>query len=249
MRDMKALVLTAGNGTRFAKESQKSIHKCLAEINGKRIVDFSLDVAVKLGLEEIVMVVGHLAEAIMQTCGASYQGIPIKYALQVEQRGLVHAMTRGQEALKGSDFCLFLGDEVFIQADHTGMLHTFYTQDAFLTCGIVLTDNLELIRKNYSVAFDELSQHVLCITEKPSEPFNTFIGTGSCVFRHEIFDYVHTMPNDPRTGNKELAGLVQCAIDDQRRVLCYNLRALHYTNINTYKDLLRLEYALAGVKL
>jgi dTDP-glucose pyrophosphorylase len=249
MRDMKALVLTAGKGTRFAKESKKSIHKCLAEINGKHIVDFSLDVAVKLDLEEIVMVVGYLAEAIMQTYGDSYQGIPIKYALQVEQHGLVHAMACGQEALKGSDFCLFLGDEVFIQADHLGMLHTFYTQDAFLICGIVPTDNLELVRKNYSVAFDELSQRVLCVTEKPSEPFNTFIGTGSCVFRHKIFDYVDAMSNDPKTGDKELAGLIQCATDDQRRVLCHNLRALHYMNINTYEDFLCLEHTLAEVKL
>lgn len=249
---MKALVLAAGKGTRFAGSrdahfgsQQAPAHKCLTQIGHRRVADFSLDTAVDLGVDEIVMVVGYLAETIQAVYGSTYRGVPITYTYQHEQRGLVHAMMCGREALGTADFWLFLGDEVLVDANHHVMQQSFHTQAAFLVCGMVPTTDPERIRKNYTLAFDEESRRIWRLVEKPLRPFTPYIGTGHCVFRNEILRYMELMPTDPRTGNKELAGLIQYAIDVGEKVLCHSFNEMfHYVNINTYEDYLKLEAAL-----
>lgn len=251
---MKALILAAGKGTRFASsrndhfgDVQEPAHKCLTQIGHRRVADFSLDTAVELGVNEIVLVVGYLAETIQAVYGDAYRGIPITYAYQTEQRGLVHAMMCGREALGDADFWLFLGDEVLVDANHHVMQDTFYNEAAFLVCGMVPTKDPERIRKNYTLAFGEESRQVWRLVEKPVRPFTPYIGTGHCVFRNEILGYMDLMPSDPRTGNKELAGLIQYAIDVGEKVLCHSFDEMfHYVNINMYEDYLKLETMLVG---
>ncbi|MEZ4726481.1 MAG: sugar phosphate nucleotidyltransferase [Caldilineaceae bacterium] len=251
---MKALVLAAGKGMRFADSrnshfgsSQAPAHKCLTQIGHRRIADFSLDAAVDLGVEEIVLVVGYLAGTIQAAYGDVYRGVPISYAFQTEQRGLVHAMMCGRKALGDADFWLFLGDEVLVDANHQAMQDTFDQEEAFLLCGMVPTTAPERIRQNYTLAFSETTRQVWRLVEKPVRPFTPYIGTGHCVFRNKILRYMELMPADPRTGNKELAGLIQYAIDVGEKVLCYSFDEMfHYVNINTYEDYLALKAMLVG---
>lgn len=251
---MKALVLAGGHGSRFSSsraahlgEAETPMHKCLTQIGHRRIIDFSLDTAIDLGVDEIVLVVGYLAETVRSACGTHYRGVPITYAYQHEQRGLVHAMMCGREALGDDDFWLFLGDEVLIDTNHAVMQERFYQDDAFLICGMIPTDEPERIRRNYTLAFDEESRRVWRLVEKPVQPFTPYIGTGHCVFRNLILSYIDLMPNDPRTGNKELAGLIQYAIDVGEKVLCHSFDEMfYYVNINAYEDYLGLETALVG---
>lgn len=249
---MKALILAGGYGSRFAStfaahsgEPEAPVHKCLTQIGHRRVIDFSLDIAVDLGVDEIVMVVGYLAETVKEACGACYRGVPLTYAYQHERRGLVHAMLCGRDALAGDDFWLFLGDEVLIDANHHVMQERFYQEDAFLICGMVPTDDPSRICRNYTLAFDKGSQRLWRLVEKPLRPFSPYIGTGHCLFRGAILPYIDLMPNDPRTGHKELAGLIQYAIDVGELALCHSFDEMfYYVNINTYEDYLKLEAAL-----
>lgn len=251
---MKALVLAGGYGSRFSSsraahlgEPEAPVHKCLTQIGHRRVIDFSLDTAVNLGVDEIVLVVGYLADSVKAACGSHYAGIPITYTYQYEQQGLVHAMMCGRDALKNDDFWLFLGDEVLIDANHKVMQERFYQEEAFLICGMLPTDDPERIRRNYTLAFDEGSQRVWRLVEKPPRPFTPYIGTGHCLFRGAILPYMDLMPVDPRTGRKELAGLIQYAIDVGELVLCHSFDEMfYYVNINTYQDYLGLEAALVG---
>lgn len=251
---MKALILAAGKGTRFNGSRndhlgapQAPAHKCLTQLGHRRVADFSLDTAVDLGVDELVLVVGFLAETVRAAYGNAYRGVPITYAYQHEQRGLVHAMMCGREALGDADFWLFLGDEILVDANHQRMQQRFHEEEAFLVCGMVPSKEPERIRKNYTLAFDEETRQVWRLVEKPVRPFTPYIGTGHCVFRNEILRYMDLMPNDPRTGNKELAGLIQYAIDVGEKVLCHSFDEMfHYVNINMYEDYLKLEAMLVG---
>ncbi|MBV7329460.1 NTP transferase domain-containing protein [Chloroflexi bacterium TSY] len=251
---MKALILAGGYGSRFSSslaahlgEPETPVHKCLTQIGHRRVVDFSLDIAVELDVDEIILVVGYLAETVKAACGSQYRGVPITYAYQPEQQGLVHAMMCGRDALGEDDFWLFLGDEVLIDANHKAMQERFYKDEAFLICGMIPTDDPDRIRRNYTLAFDDESSRVWRLVEKPVRPFTPYIGTGHCVFRNKILHYMDLMPNDPRTGNKELAGLIQYAIDVGESVLCHSFdETFYYVNINTYEEYLGLEAALMG---
>ena len=240
---MKALVLVAGSGNRFNRGLERRRHKCLAEVAGRRVADFSLDVAAELGVDGIVMVVGHLASSVMEVYGDDWNGIPIRYARQQEQLGLVHAMHCGREALERSPFCLFLGDEVLLGADPRPMRRAV-EEGAAVVCGMIPTDDESLILKNYTLDFDPRTREIRRLIEKPELSLSPFIGTGCCLFDGDVLDYVDDMSVDPRTGRKELAGLVQAVIDDGRRVICHDFGPLPYVNLNTVDDYLRLQQAV-----
>lgn len=66
------------------------------------------------------------------------------------------------------------------------------------------------------------------------------MGTGNCVFRNEIFEYIPLTPINQQRGEKELPDLIQCAIDDGNMVKCFDIGGA-YINVNTVDDIERLE--------
>jgi len=249
---MKAIILAAGLGSRFTSsiETQEGqpatpLHKCLAKVGDRRILDFSLDTAVDLGVNEIVVVVGHMAETIRDAYGSDYRGAPLTYAYQTEPLGLIDALSCGRDALGEADFWLFLGDEILIDADHHKMQSNFYQSNASISCGAIPTDDPERIRKNYTLSFDPDSGLIRRVVEKPVQLLSPYIGTGNCLFRNDTLHYIDQMPTDPGTGKKELAGLIQYTIDAGDAVLCHKFEAIyHYVNLNTFQDYLSLQTIL-----
>jgi len=245
---MKALLLVAGRGERYSGTSGTDGPKCLAMIGDRLLADFSLRTAANLEVEEVVLVVGHGGDQVREALGEDYEGIPLRYAVQERQKGLVHAMSMGREALDGSEFWLFLGDEVLVGADHCSMQKTFEAEAALAICGMVPTRQEELIRRNYTINFEPRTREIIHLIEKPEVVYNQFIGTGNCIFGSGIFHYDEVMPVDPKTGRKELAGLIQSALDRGEKILCEDLNAEAYMNVNTYKDFLEVEETLKAVK-
>ena len=245
---MKALLLVAGRGERFSGASGTNGPKCLATIGGRLLADFSLRTAANLKVEEVVLVVGFDSDKVREALGDDYEGIPLRYAVQRRQKGLVHAMSTGREALDGSDFWLFLGDEVLVGADHCSVQKTFEGETPLAICGMVPTRQEDLIRRNYTIDFEPQTREIIHLIEKPEVVYNQFIGTGNCIFGGDIFHYDEVMPVDPKTGRKELAGLIQSALDHGEKILCEDLNAETYMNVNTYKDFLEVEETLRALK-
>jgi NDP-sugar pyrophosphorylase family protein len=54
---MKALILAAGRGKRL-KDITGSSNKCMFELVGKPVLEYNLDRAVELDLNELILVVG-----------------------------------------------------------------------------------------------------------------------------------------------------------------------------------------------
>ena len=111
---MKALILAAGRGSRV-NEISESINKCMIAVGDKPAIQYSLDNAIQMNVDEIVIIIGYHAEDIINHYGNNYQGKRIRYVIQDTQRGLVHAMECAKGALEGADFILMLGDEIPIQ--------------------------------------------------------------------------------------------------------------------------------------
>ena len=236
---IKALVLAGGRGKRL-KEYTEDFNKAMLRFGDKHLIEYSLDNAVQLGVQEIVVVVGYMAEQIINTFGNSYRGIPINYVIQQEQRGVVHAMECSRAALGKSDFLLMLADEFFIQPEHAAFLRFYQAEKAFGVCGIVFVEDLNRIKKTYAVLCDEQSKRIFRLVEKPKNPMNSIMGTGNILLGNEIFDYIPVTPINQQRQEKELPDLIQCAIDDGKKVLYYPL-ASTYVNVNTPEDILILK--------
>jgi NDP-sugar pyrophosphorylase family protein len=143
---MKALILAGGRGKRLEAHSAER-NKCMLEFAGKPLIEHSLDNCARLSPDEIVVVVGYLAEQIINHYGNSYRGTRVRYAIQREQRGLVHAIETAAPFLGASDFMLFLADEILLEPNHIAMMERFRAGGVFGLCGLTIPDDPEAVRK------------------------------------------------------------------------------------------------------
>lgn len=242
---MKALILAGGRGKRLEGISQ-ALNKCMLNLGDKPVIEYNLDNAVKAGVNEIVLVVGYRAEDIINRYGIDYKGKKIKYVIQREQKGLVHAIECAGDALDGEDFFLALGDEILINPKHIAMLDLFRKEKLFGVCGVFVQENRTLISKTYTLV-DDGEQRIYRLIEKPRRALSNLMGTGNCVFKNELMSYIDRTPINQERGEKELPDLIQCAIDEGNIVKSY-LICDNYTNINSEDDLIAAEKLLSGVQ-
>lgn len=236
---MKALILAGGRGNRINEFSENQ-NKCMIPFRGKPLIEQVLEKGAELSVSEIVIVVGYKAEEIINHYGISFRGKPIRYTIQWEQKGLVHAIECARDALEGEDFFLMLGDEVMSNARRKEMLDFFQSDEGlFGVCGVLKVNDLDQIRRTYALVKDEQNR-IFRLIEKPRRPINEFQGTGHCIFKNRILDYIDITPIHHERGEKELPDLIQCCIDDGQMLKAF-LICDHYSNINSKEDLLKAE--------
>ena len=231
---MKALILAGGEGKRFGNLTNRK-NKCMTVINGKPLIENSLRLAAGLDISEIIILVGHMGEDIMAAYKNEYQGKPLRYAFQQERRGLVHAIECAKDDIGQEDFFLMLGDEIMVGARHEEAVKKYQEEKPFAVCGVMEVDNLDLIRKNYSVTLKD--EGIICkVVEKPETPETNIMGTGNCIFKNEILSFIPKVPINPKRGEKELPALIQCAINEGRIVKAQKI-CDGYINVNFKEDI------------
>jgi len=241
---VKALILAAGRGRRLGAHSNEQT-KCMLPMLGRPLIEYSLENAVRAGVAEIVVVVADRAEQIINAYGIEYGGVRVQYVLQQDPKGLVHAIECSQEAISGEDFMLFLADEILWAPRHAEMVRRFREDALTVICGVVKERNPDEIRKTYAVIEDDRDQRIYRLIEKPRNPPNQIRGTGNCIFRSRIFDYVPQTPINQNRQERELPDLIQCAIDDGLAVKSFDIGD-GYVNINTPEDIEVAERTHAG---
>ena len=92
-----------------------------------------------------------------------------------------------------------------------------------------------LISKTYSVLYED-DGTIHRLVEKPGNPLNDMMGTGSSVLNNGIFDYIDVTPVHHLRKEKELPDLIQCTIDDGKNVKLFEV-SKEYVNINMREDL------------
>lgn len=227
---MKPLILAAGRGKRMGDLCEKK-NKCLIEMTGRPLIEYSLDHANRLDFPEILIVVGYQADEIINTYGNNYKGKHIRYIFQNEQMGLVHAIECAKEALNGENFMLMLGDEFMINPKHLEMMEVFKKENVFALCGVSIVEDQNLIKKTYAVLQEEDGK-INHLIEKPEDLVNNLMGTGNCVFKNEILQYINKIPVNPKRGEKELVDLIQYAINDGYLVKSFPI-CDKYFNVNS----------------
>ncbi|MBF0621035.1 MAG: nucleotidyltransferase family protein [Magnetococcales bacterium] len=231
---MKGLILAGGRGSRL-KERTVNTNKCMLSFKGKPLISYSLDCAISTGLTEIIIVVGYRAEDIINQFGIHYQGAKIQYVIQQERKGLVHAIETASEALDGADFMTFLGDEVMHGARHKEMLDYFQDNNLFSVCGVTIPKDRSEVSKTYGILQGE-DNKIFRLIEKPPRPLNNIQGTGNCLFRNGILEFIPYTPISHQRTEKEFPDLIQCAIDAGHDVRSFSI-GTSYKNINTQSEI------------
>jgi len=231
---MKALILAAGRGKRLGKASE-GLNKCMIDAFGKPLIEYSLDCASSLNeITEIVIVVGYRAEDIINKYGNSYRRKRIKYVIQWEQKGLVDAIEWAKPAINGDDFMLMLGDEFMVKPRHGEMIEKFKGENLFAVCGVIRVSDTKLIRKTYAIEY--YGEKITGLVEKPAKPANDYMGTGNCIFKNDILNYIGKTPPNPNRHEKELPDMIQCAVNAGNDVHFFPI-CERYVNLNSLDEL------------
>jgi len=111
LTNIAAVVLAAGKSTRMKSRLAKVLHP----IMGKPMLAYPLETLQGLGLGQIVVVVGHQAEAVK----SQFSHYPVEFVVQEPQLGTGHAVQVAAPALTGLQKCVIVlcGDVPLLQAD------------------------------------------------------------------------------------------------------------------------------------
>ena len=112
----KAIILVAGMGTRL-KPLTLSNHKCLTKVNGTPILFNALENLRRAGVDETLLVVGYLADAIKDTVEENYNGMKISYVENpvYAQTNTSYSLLLGLQGLGGYDSLLLLEGDVYFE--------------------------------------------------------------------------------------------------------------------------------------
>jgi len=127
MSKIHAVVLAAGQGTRM----KSKLHKVLHPVCGKPMVQHVVDTLVSMQVDNLIVVVGHGADAVRAQLGES-----VAYAFQEKQLGTAHAVQQAAPFLKDKDgTTLLLYGDVPLLSKQTldDLLHYHQEQQAAAT--------------------------------------------------------------------------------------------------------------------
>lgn len=230
---MKAVILAGGRGSRL-EEWTKERNKSMIRLFEKPLIEYNLEHAVDIGVSEIILVCCYKPEEIKKYVGNEYKGVKVRYVIEKEGKGLVSAIGNAKNEIGKSDFVLMLADEILIEADLKNMIKKFKKEELFAVCGIVYEEDKLSIAKTYTAMVNEKNRAFRLI-EKPKVKINNIKGTGHCILKNEILNYIDRTPINAIRGQKELVDLIQVAIDDGKKVYVYPITK-EYVNINTKED-------------
>lgn len=121
MRDVCAVILAAGEGTRMRSRTAKVLHPLL----GRPLVHYPVDLCLRLGLKRVLVVVGAQAEDIKKVLA----GRPVEFVHQREPLGTAHAVLQTETALQGfaGTLLVLAGDTPLLRDETVGSLIDTHT--------------------------------------------------------------------------------------------------------------------------
>jgi glucose-1-phosphate thymidylyltransferase len=209
---MQAVVLAAGKGTRLRPLTDDK-PKGMVEVAGKPLLTRCFEQLRDLNAEELIVVVGYMQESIISHYGDEFDGVPITYAHQREQKGLAHALLTAEEHID-EDFMLMLGDNVFEAnlGDVVNRQREERADAAFLVEPVPHED-----AGRYGVCDTNHYGEITEVIEKPDAPPTNLVLTGFYTFSPAIFHACHLVQPSNR-GEYELSEAVDLLIRSGRTI-------------------------------
>jgi glucose-1-phosphate thymidylyltransferase len=110
--EVVAVVPVAGVGTRLRPHTH-TLPKVLLHVAGKPILAHILDDLVRLGVREVVLIVGYMGELVRDYVDRHYRHLEVRYVEQEERLGLGHAVSLAEPYADDRPLLIILGDTIF----------------------------------------------------------------------------------------------------------------------------------------
>jgi len=231
---MKGVVLAAGEGVRL-QPITLTRPKHLIKIGGKPILEHCLEAMKTCGINEIVIVVYYMADAIRNYFGNGEKfGLKIEYVQQQAVLGTGNATSLAEPYVK-EDFMMVYGDLLFT-ADALKKLLNFHNKEKpTATLTVVSVEKPE----DYGVIELQNENQVKRLIEKPKreEAPTNLANAGLYVFSHEIFEKIKETSASTR-GEWEITDAILQLLQEKKTVLAAQISRKEWFDIGRPWDLL-----------
>jgi NDP-sugar pyrophosphorylase family protein len=224
--NLTGIIPAAGKATRMG-ELGNNLPKALIAIEGRTLLERSIESLKALGVSRMVVVVGHLGNEIVEFLSAHDFGIEISTVYQEKPLGLAHAIATAAPQIE-HDFIVLCPDNIYTDgSDLTRARDIFASlRPAFILLATV-TPNTQRDRKSYCTsARRNLDANLYDYQNQNDNASGLGINSTGCVFfKHAAIDFLPSFSNH----NKEhifrdyLEGIAA-----ERDSLIYLLQGMRY---------------------
>ena len=187
---MKAIIMAGGKGTRISSITNDEIPKPMLTVGGKAILEHQINSLKKSGINDIIIVIGHLGEKIKSYFGdGSKLGVNISYYEENPDKplGTAGSLYYLKDSIN-EDFVLIFGD-VFLSVDFDRMIKYHKTNNSDAT---LLTHPNSHPFDSDLVVVDGAGK-VLSFDSKENVrnyDYSNLVNSGIYCFSTKIFEYV-----------------------------------------------------------
>ena len=207
----QGVILAAGHGSRMGPFGE-NVPKPIAPICNKPLLGYQLEHMRGLGIEDVIVVIGHLGDRIREALGdGSAYGVRLEYVEQKQRLGLAHAVGQLEPHI-WHPFLLMLGDIYFEVDGLSLMMEIFERTEAAAVLAVKEEHDAEAIKRNFSVILNE-DGSVRRVIEKPRKVPNRLKGCGLYLFDDRIFAAVRLTPRTAMRDEYELTDSIQILIE------------------------------------
>jgi len=231
---MKAVILAAGEGVRL-QPITSTRPKHLIKVGGKPILEQCLNAVKTSGIDEALIVIHYMGDAIRQYFGNGKKfGLKIEYVEQKAVLGTGNAVSMVEPHIK-DDFLLVYGDLLFSAKAVKNVIDLHKKEKPAATMAVLPVENPE----DYGVVELEDEKHVKRIVEKPKheEASSNLANAGMYVFSTEIFDKIRETSASAR-GEWEITDAISQLLNEKKTVLAVKVSQNDWVDIGRPWDLL-----------
>ncbi|NHI93952.1 MAG: glucose-1-phosphate thymidylyltransferase [Candidatus Lokiarchaeota archaeon] len=216
---MKAAILAAGEGTRL-RPFTFTRPKHLLPIVGKPLLQHTIESLKKIGVNEIIAVIGYKEEMIRDYFqDGSKFGVKIEYINQKVIEGTAAAIKLVQNFINDDAFLLQYGDVLVPPESYPPLIKKYKEKKPSAILSVREVDD----PSKFGV-IDPDGDNVKRIVEKPKPGTETskLVNAGIYIFTPDIFDAIDETKKSKR-GEYEITDSIQILIDRKKQILKYEL--------------------------
>jgi glucose-1-phosphate thymidylyltransferase len=211
---MKAIIPLAGKGTRLRPHTHHT-PKPLLKVAGKPVLSYILEDLLRVGIQEMVLIVGHLREEMEAWVQHEYPGIRAHYVLQEVQDGTAGAVALAEPFVDDELLVVFADAVLEVDYSLVRRLDPAYA-------GVIWAKEVEDYQR-FGVIVTRDDGTMARIVEKPKEPVSKLANIGLYYIRDHALLYEgihHTLDSPPGpSGEFYLTDAFQYMVDHGSRIL------------------------------
>lgn len=237
------IILAAGQGTRL---NHPKLPKVLVPFSNKPLIGHLLSkISRILKSQKPILVVGFMAEKVMQALGSRYD-----YVLQEEQLGTAHAVKCAKKNVNAENVLILYGDMPFITEDSLRkLMRLHHDKEAKITMFTAKAPNFKNefhSLTSYGRIIRNFKKEIVKITEykdaNENEKQIKEVNPGIYIFKSEwLWKNINKIKNKNIAKEYYLTDIIEIAILEKTPIYSLEIPAREVIGINTNEDLMNAE--------